>query len=150
MKLPSKLQEFYSRLSKKYKRKEKLDNLLTPSTDIKISRVLKFEQERDNRWYVVLPEWNGSKDDLEMVYGADVLLSYLSKGKNEISLSFSEETFDDCDIFKFFSKADDIGSGAYYVAETYNGNNLNLYFWLCDVTLFIFNKFPQIIYYKVV
>lgn len=27
----------------------------------------------DGRWYIVLPEWTGNKEDLEMVLGADIL-----------------------------------------------------------------------------
>jgi len=41
------------------------------SNSIPISRKLKFYKEADERWYVELPEWEGSKADLEMVAGAD-------------------------------------------------------------------------------
>ncbi len=33
----------------------------------------KFNKEAQNRWYIELPEWTGSKSELEMVFGADTL-----------------------------------------------------------------------------
>ena len=34
---------------------------------------LKFNKEAD-RWYIDLPDWTGTKGELEMVAGADTLL----------------------------------------------------------------------------
>lgn len=55
-----------------------------------ISRKLKFYKEADERWYVELPEWKGSKADLEMVAGADTMLNYMSEGEDHINLYLSE------------------------------------------------------------
>ncbi len=38
---------------------------------------LRFYKEEDHRWYVDLHEWNGSKEELEMVMGADIMLDYM-------------------------------------------------------------------------
>ena len=43
-----------------------------------MTRKFKFYKEEDNRWFVDLPEWEGDKEDLEMVMGADILLEILS------------------------------------------------------------------------
>jgi hypothetical protein len=37
-------------------------------------KTFKFEKEKDNRWYIILPEWTGEKEELEMVCGADSML----------------------------------------------------------------------------
>ena len=42
-------------------------------------RTFRFNKEEDNRWFVDLPEWEGEKDELEMVLGADMLLDIISK-----------------------------------------------------------------------
>ena len=39
---------------------------------------LTFEKWEDGRWFVVLPEYDGDQEDLEMVDGADTFLDYLT------------------------------------------------------------------------
>lgn len=104
---------------------------------------LLFKKETDGRWYVDLPEWTGSKADLEMVAGADTLLNYIAQGKAEAWMYISEQPFDNCDTMKFVRMADEIGNGAFYFMEKYNGVTIDLYLWLCNVVLFIFEKFPE-------
>ena len=40
-------------------------------------REFKFYKDPEHRWYVDLPEWEGEKDNLEMVLGADSFLEIL-------------------------------------------------------------------------
>ena len=40
--------------------------------------VFDFERWEDGRWFVILPEWDGDQDDLEMVEGADKMLDSLT------------------------------------------------------------------------
>lgn len=40
---------------------------------------LTFEKWEDGRWFVVLPEYDGDQEDLEMVDGADTFLDYLTE-----------------------------------------------------------------------
>ena len=40
---------------------------------------LTFEKWEDGRWFVVLPDYDGDQEDLEMVDGADKLLDVLNK-----------------------------------------------------------------------
>lgn len=113
-------------------------------------RKFKFYKESDNRWYVDLPEWTGTKADLEMVAGADAMLEYMAEGNNEVSLYISEQEFDGCDHLRLECKADDIGSGAYYFMQKYRGIQIDLRMWLCDVVLFVFDgKFPTSIFISV-
>jgi hypothetical protein len=41
----------------------------------------RFYKDPDGRWYVDLPEYQGSKQDLEMVSGADAFLEILAQGE---------------------------------------------------------------------
>ena len=52
---------------------------------------LKFEKENDDKWYIVLPEWEGAHNELEMVAGADVLLDSISKDGKYCEINVSEE-----------------------------------------------------------
>lgn len=107
---------------------------------------LRFYKESDNRWYVDLPEWTGDKSDLEMVYGADTMLDYMSQGELSINVRLSEEFFEHSDKLEFIREATELGNGAYYKLEKYKSINIDLYMWLCDVTKFVFGDFPKIIY----
>jgi hypothetical protein len=111
-----------------------------------ISRKLKFYKESDERWYVELPEWEGSKADLEMVAGADTMLNYMAEGQDHVNLYLSEEEFDGADKLEFLRMATEIGNGAHYIMKSYAGIEFNLNLWLCDVTVFVFGKMPTYIY----
>jgi hypothetical protein len=107
---------------------------------------LKFYKESDNRWYVDLPEWEGSKADLELVSGADTMLEYMSEGENHVWLILSEENFEGSDKLEFIRLATEVENGAFYKLEKYKGIEINLEMWLCDVTKFVFGDFPKIIH----
>lgn len=111
-------------------------------------KILKFYKEDDGRWYVDLPEWQGEKADLEMVAGADKTLDYISDNDNSIKLLFSEEFFDYSNELKFQELATEYGNGAFYYLENYNGVNVDMNMWLCDVTKFVFGGFPENIYFR--
>ena len=40
---------------------------------------LTFEKWEDGRWFVVLPNYDGDQEDLEMVDGADTFLDFLTE-----------------------------------------------------------------------
>ncbi len=109
-------------------------------------RKFRFYKEGES-WYVDLPEWEGSKADLQMVAGADDMLNYMAEGNSEVDIYLSVEPFEGSDKLNFKELAGDIGSGAYYIMPIYRGIELNLEMWLCDVTLFVFKgEFPKTIY----
>jgi hypothetical protein len=101
-----------------------------------------------NNWYVDLPSWEGAKSDLLMIGGADTMLDILSDNTTEVTTIISEQKFDGAEELVFVKLAEDIGEGAYYNLVTYEGKELNLSVFLCDVTLFVFGKFPPLIYIK--
>lgn len=84
-------------------------------------RKLKFYKESDNRWYVDLPDWNGSKAELEMVSGADIMLEYMAEGENHVWITLSEEYFENSDKLEFIRIATEIDNGAFYKLNKYRG-----------------------------
>ncbi len=110
----------------------------------------KFYKEYDNRWYIDLPKWEGTKEELEMVCGADTMLEYFAEGNNEVELCISEKYFDNSDKLEFIRLADKIENGAFYLLREYKDIEFNLELWLCDVTLWVFDKFPKNIYISVI
>jgi len=100
----------------------------------------------EKRWYVVLPEWEGDRGELEMVAGADVMLGILSNGNKIVTLRLSLEP-NPCDITLHFDRED--GGGAWYSLAT-NSDNIefeNLHeIWLCHVTKFVFGELPPRIF----
>jgi hypothetical protein len=115
-----------------------------------MTRSLKFYRDPDG-WFVDLPEWEGSKADLQMVAGADVFLDIMSQGENEVYLTLSDTPMDNCSqlTFKEIGRLEgfELGEGAWYVLNEYIGIEYNHDMWLCDVTKFVFGEFPKIIYF---
>ena len=97
----------------------------------------RFYKEQDNRWYIDLPEWEGSKEDLEMVSGADLLLFNLASDNDEVYVRFDTSPFDDCHTLTHE------GDG-YYDNDAWHGPSL---IWLCYVTTFVFGNYPDRIFY---
>ncbi len=113
-------------------------------------RELKFYKETDNRWYVDLPDWKGSKAELEMVLGADSMLEYMSEGTGKVCLCISESHFDNSDLISLQEILPIETGGANYFISHYKGIEINLHMWLCDVMLHVFNSFPNRIYVSLV
>ena len=107
---------------------------------------LKFYKESDNRWYVDLPEWEGSKAELEMVAGADSMLEYMAEGEAQVWIVLSEQEFENADKLEFLRLATEIENGAFYKLDKYRGIEIGLEMWLCDVTKFVFGDFPKMIF----
>ena len=114
-------------------------------------RRLKFNKEIDG-WYVHLPEWEGSHADLQMVCGADTWLDILCQGEWYVWLMISDEPFTGANELRLTGVGmlgdEFVDSGATYTLTNYMGIPYQLDMWLCDVTLFVFGKFPETIYYK--
>ena len=113
----------------------------------------RFYKEEDGRWYVDIPEWEGSKDDLEMVCGADIMLNIMAQGSDSILLLLSDEPYKftpmvrrldgsevDYDIYSLpdvteinkIKETPEIG-GANYTFTKWCGIEYNLEIWLCGV-----------------
>lgn len=111
-----------------------------------MNKVYKFYKDPDTRWYADIPEWAGSKADLEMVAGADAMLEYFSEGEDEVKLFLSTEEFEGATILDFIREATEYQNGAFYFLGNHMGIDLSVEMWLCDVTKFVFGDFPKKIY----
>lgn len=114
-------------------------------------RLFKFYRD-ETGWFVDLPEWEGSKADLQMVSGADTFLDILSQGDNIIYITLSDEEFEGANSMDFLYPGRlenwELGEGAWYRMNRYMDMVYDLDMWLCDVTKFVFGGFPKIIYFK--
>ena len=106
-----------------------------------MTRRFKFYKE-DNRWFADLPEWEGEKDDLEMVMGADILLEILSGNSDYCYVTFSDEPFDDAKILSYDHNESTAG---YYNNDAWHGPST---IWLCYVTEFVFGYMPEEVWYR--
>lgn len=119
---------------------------------------LKFIKMTANGWYVQLPNYEGHISDLQMVEGADTLCELIANGLTEITVTISDEPFD-LNNFKFSTKQfqlefiNSTGTGPDAGWEqdgaNYRLESLQLDVWLCNVTKYVFGKFPATIYIKV-
>lgn len=109
-------------------------------------REMSFEKE-GRRWYAVIPQWKGSKASLEMVAGADKFLDTLDiKNNGYVTLSISTKRKGG---YRKLNKIDECEyGGANYIYK--QPNKLPRVMWLCEVTLFVFGKYPENIYFRVV
>lgn len=106
---------------------------------------LTFEKWEDGRWFVVMPEYDGNQEDLEMIDGADTFLDYLTEDGLYVSVDVSLEETDDYPITLKLVAHDEIG-GTYQV-ENLEGFNYDV--WLCNVVHFVFGEHPENIYFKI-
>jgi hypothetical protein len=102
----------------------------------------KFELEND-KWYVILPEWEGSKDELEMVCGADTMLDIVAQGETSVYLTISEKPFENY-TFTLLYKEDLAEGGLYLLTSELHEFEV----WLCHVTKFVYGYLPKILYCK--
>jgi hypothetical protein len=105
-------------------------------------RNFKFEKE-ENRWYVVLPEWEKEKSELEMVMGADTMLDIVSQGESVAYLSISKDIIPD-PKFILTLEREEYGGGTYKLKSDMYEFDV----WLCHVIKFIYGKLPDKLYCK--
>lgn len=111
-----------------------------------MERKLKFVKEEDNRWFVVLNDWQYDRDALEMVAGADSMLDIISGFSNSVTLKLSTEEFDSkYKIVKIHDNLlDDMLNGANY--RFYTDDSFTMDIWLCAVTIFVFSEYPETVW----
>lgn len=105
-------------------------------------RNFKFELE-ENKWYVVLPEWTGEKEELEMVSGADTMLDLVAQGEKVVYLSISETPIEG-QKFILHYKEEQAGGGLYLLTSEQHEFEV----WLCHVVKFVYKHLPKVLYCK--
>jgi hypothetical protein len=109
----------------------------------------RFYKELDGRWYVEIPQWEGSKEDLEMVQGADTMLDLISGEAKECFLTFSDVPFEDAEeLVLEHVREPNLGGGGDYFLNKYEGETTLLRLWLCEVTNYVFKGLPERIYFR--
>jgi hypothetical protein len=103
-----------------------------------------FNKEQGS-WYIDLPNWEGTKAELQMVAGADTLLDHLSNNGTTVNVTLSTEKVVRTPGFQTLKRI---------VKTPPNGCVYHLGFtpvWLCNVTKFVFNGiFPSQIHFMAV
>ncbi|WP_158827671.1 DUF6717 family protein [Mucilaginibacter lacusdianchii] len=113
-----------------------------------VQQTLTFEKEHTGRWYVVLPEWTGGKAALEMVEGADTMLDIMAQGEKEVTLTVSEQPFEDANKLILTEDLSNSIGGGMYLLKDYQGGEINHKMWLCEVITYVFKKLPPVVYFK--
>ncbi len=116
-----------------------------------MERICEFYQTPSRQWYVDLPEWPGDKGELEMVIGADEMLTMIAAGEERIKLKISDVEFPGADVLNFERPEEEFGGGYYslnsFEGKAYTTEKYGNHMWLCGVTLFVFNGvLPKQIY----
>ena len=102
----------------------------------------RFNKE-DGRWYIDLPDWAGTKGELQMVGGADTLLDHLSNNGDTVlvDLSTDKECPEGFDTLKRIIQTPPNGCIYHLGIKPV---------WLCNVTKFVFDgAFPKRVHFKV-
>jgi hypothetical protein len=101
-----------------------------------------FNKEQGS-WYIDLPNWEGTKAELQMVAGADTLLDKLSNHGISVSVTISIEN----------KSPEGFQTLKRIIQTPPNGCMYHLGIapvWLCNVTKFVFDGiFPKKIHFKV-
>lgn len=114
-----------------------------------MQRDFQFYKNDKSEWYIDLPEWKGDPDDLQMIQGADEWLDLVSDSP-KVKLTISDNDFDDAQFMTLIRLGEEnLGGGGNYFLERYQTQNVSLKIWLCDIVEFIFDKYPQRLYFKV-
>ena len=112
-----------------------------------MTRLLRF-YIKEQKWYADIPEYigaGGTEEECEMVAGADEWLDIISEIHN-VTVKIS----DTHPLQEKLVLHEVLEVGAVYIAQTYEGEAVNREMWFCPVTLFLFDKYPDIIYYEIV
>ncbi len=110
---------------------------------------LTFVQDPDTRWYIDMP-WDGNRANLEMVAGADDLLTYLDSEKNHkvtIHVIPSEKPLIVKDHTELRQLDKSLMGGSHYDATSFSDSRVSK-IWICPVTLCVLGKYPKYLYIK--
>ncbi|MDB5019627.1 MAG: hypothetical protein JWQ28_754 [Pedobacter sp.] len=114
-----------------------------------MTKTFRFYKTSSNDWYIDLPGWTGSIEELAMVQGADSMLDTVSGNTDECYLKISDEPFENAAILELIvPRTETYGGGGDYILEKYESETINHKMWLCEVTRHVFNALPAKIYFK--
>lgn len=107
---------------------------------------LSFERD-GTRWYAVIPEWTGERDELEMVCNADVMCDILAQGDDIVHTVLTTKLPVTYKARLEKIKNTPLQGGATYMCHWSDNFQLDcMEIWLCEVTEFVFGEMPKTIY----
>lgn len=110
---------------------------------------LTFVQDPDGRWYIYMP-WDGNRANLEMVAGADSLLSYLDTNcEHSVTIKVVQsEKPKHLDGYTELRQLDkSLMGGSHYDSSSFDNPNIPK-IWICPVTLCVLGCYPKFLYVK--
>ena len=108
---------------------------------------LTFVQDPDDRWYIDMP-WPGDRGNLEMVAGADDLLTYVAKGDKRVTLRvLLDEVANPETKISLTHTRSKLWGGAHYAVSNAPGFRMKE-IWLCPVTLCVLGHYPKQMYFE--
>lgn len=114
-----------------------------------MKRNFRFYKVANGDWYIDLPEWNGDPEDLQMIQGADEWLDLVSTA-DEVTLTISDADFGNAEFMTLIRLGEpNLGGGGNYFLESYKENRVKIKIWLCEIVKFVFDRYPQRIYFKI-
>ncbi|MCG2615917.1 hypothetical protein LZZ85_16595 [Terrimonas sp. NA20] len=102
-------------------------------------------------WYIDLPEYilqGGTKEGLQMVEGADVMLDIIAEGRDKVILDIDLHALPGSTTLLLVEKCDPYIGGGFYLLEEWNGKKVGMKMWLCEVTEWLFGHLPAAIHIK--
>ncbi len=103
-------------------------------------------------WYIDLPDYlaaGGSREDLQMVAGADEVLDQYAQERSTVRLAVDTRPFENADHLELVSSPESFWeNGAYYELSSIDGKKLEKTIWLCQVLLFLFKDLPPNLYVR--
>lgn len=115
---------------------------------MKIFRFYKKEYHGKVRWWIDINPWVFPKRLLIMYPSAEEWLDKIGGGKNEIQIATATEYFAGAEAL-YRSKFEGLVRGTLYGAKSYKNVEADHKVLLCPVTLYVFGKYPKVIYYQV-
>lgn len=99
---------------------------------------IKFYKEND-KWYADVK--NRTKEENEMVSGADTFLEYISDGHSKVHLCINQDAYHDHFASLYREKHDDYGATYLIRSEDLEVNRKHA--WLCNVTHDVLGEHPE-------
>ena len=127
-------------------------NTITQSAIDKAASIRTYRFVRqDEGWFLYLPEYveqGGNKAALQMLEGADEILSIIARGKKHVSIYMDTTPFEDADLLELDELCDAPKGGGYYIMRSLRGKPYSRRMWLCDIVLFVFGDMPPQIFVR--
>src|SRR5215217_5095463 len=91
--------------------------------------------KKDGNWQLQFSNYTykeGHEIDIDLAEGSESMLNLLSDGKNEVSLFFDRQPFEDADEIQLLQTCQPFLNGGIYLLREYEGKKIDYKMWLSD------------------